>query len=195
MRILTMVSGLALMAAPAFAGGLNEPIQTTEPSLAAAPYVAATDWTGGYAGGSLGYGWADVDGVDGDGLSGGIFGGYQQDMGQWVIGGEAGYDWADIGLDNNAGTIDQLGDVKLRLGYDLGDVLVYGTGGASYASADIGNDRFSDWGWLAGVGLDYRVSQAVTVGGEVLYHEFSDFDGTGQDVNATTLAARVAYHF
>ena len=53
----------------------------------------------------------------------------------------------------------------------------------------------SDWGWVAGVGVDYMVNEAWLVGAEVLYHDFSNFDDTGIDLNATTIKARVAYRF
>jgi len=32
-------------------------------------------------------------------------------------------------------------------------------------------------------------------GAEVLQHQFDDFDGSGNDIDATTLAARVSFNF
>ena len=195
MRILTTASIIALTAAPVMAGSMAEPIVESQPMVQTVPVVASTDWTGGYIGGQLGYGNIDADVEDGDGFLGGLHAGYQQDLGTWVVGGEVDYDWADIDLDNNAGSLNNVGRVKLRGGYDLGSTLVYGTVGAAYADAEVGGTDFSDWGWLAGIGVDYRLSDAVSVGGELLYHKFDDFDDTGLDVDATTLAARVSYHF
>ena len=78
---------VALAALPAFAGSLDEPIVAPIP---AAPVVVATgpDWTGGYIGAQLGYGDVDtdVDGVDGDGLIGGLIAGYDFDFGSYVVG-------------------------------------------------------------------------------------------------------------
>lgn len=195
MRILTTASIIALTAAPVMAGSMAEPIVESQPMVQTVPVVASTDWTGGYIGGQLGYGNIDADVEDGDGFLGGLHAGYQQDLGTWVVGGEVDYDWADIDLDNDAGSLNNVGRVKLRGGYDLGSTLVYGTVGAAYADAEVGGTDFSDWGWLAGIGVDYRLSDAVSVGGELLYHKFDDFDDTGLDVDATTLAARVSYHF
>ena len=195
MRILTTASIIALTAAPVMAGSMAEPIVESQPMVQTVPFVASTDWTGGYIGGQLGYGNIDADVEDGDGFLGGLHAGYQQDLGTWVVGGEVDYDWADIDLDNDAGSLNNVGRVKLRGGYDLGSTLVYGTVGAAYADAEVGGTDFSDWGWLAGIGVDYRLSDAVSVGGELLYHKFDDFDDTGLDVDATTLAARVSYHF
>lgn len=195
MRILTTASIIALTAAPVMAGGLSDPIITPAPVVQAAPVQMSGDWTGGYVGGQLGYGSVDVGGTDGDGFLGGLHAGYQQDLGTFVVGAEADYDFSDIELDGGAGTIDNIGRLKVRGGYDLGNTLVYGVLGAAYADAEVGGTDLSDWGWLAGVGLDYRVSDAITVGGEVLYHQFDDFDDSGVDVDATTIAARVSYHF
>ena len=195
MRILTTASIIALTAAPVMAGSMAEPIVESQPMVQTVPVVASTDWTGGYIGGQLGYGNIDADVEDGDGFLGGLHAGYQQDLGTWVVGGEVDYDWADIDLDNDAGSLNNVGRIKLRGGYDLGSTLVYGTVGAAYADAEVGGTDFSDWGWLAGIGVDYRLSDAVSVGGELLYHKFDDFDDTGLDVDATTLAARVSYHF
>jgi outer membrane immunogenic protein len=39
------------------------------------------------------------------------------------------------------------------------------------------------------------VNDRWTVGGEVLQHEFDDFDGSGIDVEATTVKAKVALQF
>lgn len=195
MRILTTASIIALTAAPVMAGSMAEPIVESQPMVQTVPVMSSSDWTGGYVGGQLGYGNIDADVEDGDGFLGGLHAGYQQDLGTWVVGGEVDYDWADIDLDNDAGSLENVGRVKARAGYDLGSTLVYGTVGAAYADAEVGGTSFSDWGWLAGVGVDYRVTDAVSVGGELLYHKFDDFDDTGLDVDATTVAARVSYHF
>ena len=53
----------------------------------------------------------------------------------------------------------------------------------------------SDTGFLYGLGVDYAVSDRWTVGGELLQNRFDDFDGTGTDLDATTLKAKVAMRF
>lgn len=195
MKILSTVGILAITAVPALAGSLNDPITAAEPVTAVVPVFSGADWTGGYLGGQLSYGNASVSDIDGDGIAGGLYAGYLYDFGTFVLGAEGGYDWADIRLDGDAGTIDNIGRLKAIAGYDMGKTLLYATAGAAYADATVGGTNLSDWGWLAGVGLDYRVNDAVSVGGEILYHQFDDFDSSGTDVDATTIAARVSYHF
>jgi outer membrane immunogenic protein len=195
MRLLTAASIIALSSVPALAGGLSEPVMTAEPVVVASPVATGGDWTGGYIGGQLGYGNASVGDVDGDGVAGGLYAGYLYDMGTFVLGAEGGYDWGDITLDGNAGTLDNVGRIKGIAGYDMGRTMLYATAGAAYGDATVGGSSLSDWGWLAGIGLDYKVNDVVSVGGEVLYHQFDDFDDAGVDVDATTIAARVSYHF
>ncbi|MEP1935043.1 MAG: outer membrane beta-barrel protein [Paracoccaceae bacterium] len=174
MRTLIAASAFALTATSSFAG----------------------DWTAGYAGVGLGY--ADVGlsaGLSGgNGGAGGIHGGYDYDFGDWVIGGELEYDWMSIGVASGAADLDNVGRLKFKVGYDLEDWLVYGVVGAAraYTSSNaIGNDN----GWLAGVGAAYQVGPQWAISGELLYHEFSDFNNTGVDVDATTFNVRASYRF
>ena len=64
--------GFAL-AAPAFAGSMAEP--TPEPTVyTPAPVVeTGSDWTGGYAGATLGYGWGSDMADDADDMVYGLF--------------------------------------------------------------------------------------------------------------------------
>lgn len=190
MRAITTATIIGLIALPALAGGASEPIPTGEPVVRYAAF--GSDWTGGYVGGNLGYSWADADSGS-DGWLGGIFGGYQSDFGAWVIGGEASYDWTDIG--SNGANIDAISRLKLRAGYDLGTMLLYGVGGASYADVRLRNRSASDWGWVIGAGADFRISNSMTLGTELLYDSISDFDDRGVDLDATTLAMRLSLLF
>lgn len=195
MKLLATAGIIAISAFPALAGGMSEPAMTAEPVVAVVPAYTGGDWTGGYIGGQLAYGNANVSDIDGDGASGGLYAGYRYDFGTFVLGAEGGYDWADMTLDGDLGTIDNVGRLKALAGYDMGKTLIYATAGAAYADATVGADDLSDWGWLAGVGVDYMVNDVVSVGAEILYHQFDDFDNSGADVDATTVAARVSYHF
>jgi hypothetical protein len=115
------------------------------------------DWTGFYGGAALGY--ADVgsteDVLNGSGFLGGVLAGYRMDWGQWVGGVEADYDWSGIDLgEGDLGSLDAVGRLKLQVGYDMGRTLVYGTGGWAYGDATVAGASLSDWGWVAGVGVD-----------------------------------------
>lgn len=184
-----------------------------------APLVMPTptqDWTGGYLGGQLGWGWARGDGtntfdgvdLDADGVIGGVTGGYRYDFGNWVVGGELQYDWSDIEfseIDLGSASIDvddqgRLSDiwrVKGVAGYDLGRTLVYGSVGWAGATAEIGDESYDSTGWVVGAGVDYMLTDRFSVGGEVMYHDFGEFGDEGEnfDVNATTLQARATFRF
>lgn len=196
----------ALIAAPlsavagyATAGGLSEPVAAPAPVPVAAPAPVSTgrDWTGFYAGGSLGYGALDVPGVDGDfeGLTYGAHVGYNYDLGNFVVGGEleAAFtnDFVNDGTDLE---LDQVLRAKVRAGYDAGVYLPYVTAGWAQATVDGGAADLEDDGYFYGLGLDYAITDDVILGGEVLRHEFEDFDGAG-DVTADTFGLRVSYNF
>ncbi len=197
----------ALIAAPLTAagsfvqaGGLSEPVvaPTPVPVAAPAPIPTGRDWTGFYAGGSLGYGDVDVDGVDGDfeGLTFGGHAGYNYDLGSIVVGGELeAMGTNDFTLDGGDLELDTVLRAKVRAGYDAGAYLPYVTAGWAQATVDGGAaGELEDDGYFYGVGLDYALSDAFTVGGEYLRHEFEDFDGGG-DIQADTVALRVSYNF
>lgn len=200
MRSIAALLATVAIASPALAGGpvAVEPEPTVTPVIApvAAPGM---DWSGAYAGVQLGY--ADIDsngaGLDGDGMLGGIHGGYRWDFGNVVAGAEVDYDKADIDLGGGdlAGTLDDVARLKLSLGTEFGRSLVYGTVGAAHASATVDGADLSDNGWFFGAGMDYAVSDRWSVGGEILQHKFDDFDGQVVDFDATTVKAKVSMRF
>ena len=191
-KITFATAALALVAAPALAGS-PEPAPV-EPVLApAAPVSTSPDWTGFYAGGQLGYANVDtnVPGVDGDDVIGGIVGGYDWDLGNWVVGVGADWDFADIGL-GNAANLEQVWRLKTRGGYKIGNGLAYATAG--YANADTDNLGDDD-GYFIGAGYEHLIAQNFSLGGEVLYHEFDNFNSTTTDVEATTVQLRGTFRF
>ena len=232
MKLMTLTAAGALFAGAAYAGGIA-PAPVEPVLMAPAPIAMPTqDWTGGYAGASLGYGGVNLDGdaeilddiltgeddgededdffdVDGDGVVGGAFAGYQYDFGNFVLGGEIDLNAANLDFDDDSFydvfdyeeesdggvSVDQIHRAKLRAGFDAGNALVYGVAGAAYAQADVFGEDMSDTGYVVGAGVDYKVAPNVVVGGEVLYHQFDDFDDTGIDADVTTVQARVAYQF
>ncbi|MCB5409803.1 outer membrane protein [Pseudogemmobacter faecipullorum] len=194
----------AALAAPAFAGGptvvVDEPVVIAP---APVPVVAPKgNWEGFYAGASLGYGSFDGEtaatgatALDADGAIAGVQGGYRWDLGNTVLGIEAAFSGSDIKDDALDGKLKSKTDLKAQLGYDLGTSLIYATAGASWAKADIGGVSHSGDGWVAGLGYDYAVNDAWTVGAEYLYHKYDDFDSTGVDVDGNTLSIRANYRF
>ena len=185
---------VAFGAMPALAGGPTEVYN--EPAVAPAPVVLAapnSDWSGLYVGGQLGYG--DVSSssgaLDGSGFSTGLIAGYRVDMGQFVAGIEGNYDWTDIDLGGGVATLDNVARLKLIGGYDMGPALLYGTVAAVRAESSVGNDS----GYALGVGMDYALTDRMTLGAELMEHRFDDFNGLGVDLDATTFNTRVGFRF
>ncbi len=187
------------LTAPAFAGGpvavAEEPMIAPVAEVYAAPGL---DWSGAYAGAQLGYGDVDSNGagLDGYGWLGGVHAGYRWDMGNWVAGTELSWDKTSIDLGDTVGDeLDSVAALKLTAGREIGNSLVYGALGVAQANASVGGADLSDTGLVYGLGFDYAVNDRWTVGGEVLEHNFDDFDGTTNDIDATTVKAKVALQF
>jgi len=190
----------AFLAAPAFAQKMEAPAPepVVEAPVPAAP--ATPNWTGFYAGGQLG--WANVDPDtslldDDDSLIGGLTAGYDFDLQNgFVLGAGIDYDFLDADLNaadtgDTVATAEEAFRAKLRGGYKIGRGLAYATGGYAWADTD---NLGSDDGYFVGAGYEHMVTDQVSLGGEVLYHEFEDFDG-GADVEATTVQARATFRF
>lgn len=188
----------AAFAGTAFAGNLNDAvIETPVMAPAPAPVNLGGDWTGFYTGLQLGYGDASGDGAlsgaDGDNGIYGFHAGYDYDFGRFVLGGEIDYDKTDIDLQGTAtATIDSVARAKIKGGYDLGNTLVYATGGYARADTSLGDAD----GAFYGIGMTYKVTEQYTVGAELLQHSFSDVGGIPNgDVDATTFTLRGSYRF
>ena len=233
MKFVTLTAAGALFAGAAYAGGIA-PAPIEPVPMAPAPIIMPSeDWTGGYAGLSAGYAGMNLDGsddildgilgdddddeddffeVDGDGLIGGAFAGYQYDFGNFVLGAEVDLNatnldfgddeffGGDVNFDDDDETdggisVRQIHRAKLRAGFDAGDALIYGVAGAAYLEAEGVHENLSDMGYVLGAGIDYKVTEDVVVGAEVLHHQFDDFDDTGINADVTSIQARVAYQF
>ena len=115
-----------------------------------------------------------------------------------MLGGEVDYDWArdvdlEVGGVDTGIDVDSVARVKAKLGYDLGDWLLYGTVG--YAEAKTNNAGKGDGG-AYGVGASYLLNDAWIFTGEYLYHDLKGFDGVdGADVRANTFTVRASYKF
>ncbi len=200
LMITTLVAlPMTAIAGFASAGGLAEPVvaEAPAPVPVAASVPTGRDWTGFYAGGSLGYGQLDVPNTSGDfeGVTFGGHAGYNYDLGNIVLGGELEFTGTnDFALDGGDLELDQVLRAKVRAGYDAGVFLPYLAAGYAEATVNTDGADLEGDGYFFGVGLDYAVSDTITVGGEVLRHEFEDFDGAG-DVTADTFGLRVSYNF
>jgi outer membrane immunogenic protein len=81
--------------------------------------------------------------------------------------------------------------IRARLGFAIGDTLVYGTGGAAYGKIrhsfttsntantfTLAGDDEKSWGYRAGGGVEQRVSENFSIGAQYLYTSLKDDDFT-----------------
>jgi outer membrane immunogenic protein len=154
--------------------------------------TAASDWSGAYGGFQFGALDGEAAAPGGGSASGGIAGfhaGYGVDLGRFVVGGEVDFDLGEISLGDV--TLDSVARLKLRAGGSLGQSFIYGTAGLARADTSVGVGS----GGFAGVGAGWRLGARTTIGGEVLYQQFDDIDGSGVDIEGTTATARVTFSF
>lgn len=151
----------------------------------------AYQWTGFYVGahGGLLRGDNDVlhslgtDAVKADGTTGGLQIGYWAPLSpNWLYGFEADLSFSNAdGLENVNGittSVDRFGTARTRLGYANGSWLIFASGGLAWARASAENIPFSlgtlntkqsFYGWAAGVGVEYALSQRWSARAEYLY--------------------------
>ena len=162
------------------------------PIYSAAP---ASGWTGFYAGVSGGYGFGTLtreptaggprteNGTGGFAL--GAQGGYNLDLGGFVLGVETDLQWANVGYSENlpgvgtlkAGT-DLFGTIRGRAGASFGAVMPYVTGGfaagrGSVSVTDAANvvtsQNATHMGWTIGAGLEAQATSNLSIKAEYLY--------------------------
>lgn len=198
MKKLIAIALVAGFAAPAFAGTMQEPI--VEPQVMTPPPApAAVNWTGAYAGATLGFGRATWDTAAGTnsatGAAAALHGGYNMDLGTWVAG-------ADLsiapGFDQTVGNreVSWAATARLRAGPKFGDegrLWGFGTLGVTHVRHDAvgGGDVRSNNGWVAGVGLSHLMRNDVILTGELLHARSRGTAG----VNGTGVALGASFRF
>ncbi len=190
--------------------------------LAARPYkamampAAVYNWTGFYVGGHIGGGWVDENAniisttgvllnplgtvISGNrsGFLGGVQGGYNVQVSNWVFGLGADASWTDAnvatataatlipgGVTNTAGRTNWYVTATGRIGYAWNNVLVYGKGGAAWMNENISGGATAGGvtlitnpitdtrsGWIAGAGVEYGFAPNWTVFAEYNYLDF-----------------------
>lgn len=185
-------------------GGLKD-----EPYAAYAPIT----WAGFYLGGHIGVTLTDDvearykdytvfgETID-NALTGGVHVGYNwQTPSNWVYGVEADLDLINDKLEGYDVT-DFLASIRGRAGIASGNSLIYATAGLAYLSYNkdfVGGDGADDsaFGFVGGVGYEYKFTNNFSVGLEGLYYNFSSDLGEGLDLDRDfwTVRARATYHF
>ncbi|MEQ8365810.1 MAG: outer membrane beta-barrel protein [Roseicyclus sp.] len=154
--------------------------------------VAQTGFEGLYAGLEFGLGLggsinntASPDGIPDfeDGSAFGVFVGYNWQRDSLVFGGDLRY-LAFDGMTTDAGggaiiEVDNVIDLRGRLGFDAGDTLFYGAVGYSLANATDAGGSFDMDGFNYGLGVEYNLNEDLFVG----------LDYTGREMDGTSGAA------
>jgi opacity protein-like surface antigen len=165
------------------------------------------EWSGVYGGVDLGIASVDLSvpggGAttnEGSGLMFGLNGGYRRDFGQIVLGAAAGVSFGNFDTEPVTGptasdpSFGSLATVGLEVGYDLGEFLLYGELGHTWATrSDAGGTRRFEGGLQYGIGADYMLTDQIMVGGGLTRTDLDDFGGS--DATVTTFGARAALRF
>ncbi len=173
-----------------------------------APAAAGYNWAGGYIGAHVGYGWGDasisgIPDIDIDGWVGGVHAGYNYLYGSTLLGVEFDASLADvdgagfgIGIEN-----DWLASARGRLGYTMGQFMVYATGGLALAGAEanVGGSTQSNThvGWVAGLGGEAFVTQNIVARLEWLHYDVGDetYFGVSGEGDVDVLRLGASYKF
>ncbi|WP_341368229.1 outer membrane beta-barrel protein [Yoonia sp. BS5-3] len=198
---------ITIFANPVLAGGLSDPI--IPPPPLPAPATVPFDW---YVGLQAGPAAGDLipelpdtafPETSVEGAFYGLHGGVQRSFGAITAGVEIDYNTASSALEDEdnlvSAEIDTLAHLKIRAGGNLGSALIYGVAGLAYASGEIqpigAPVEVADTAPFYGIGTDIMLSESISVGAEVLLHEFENVDDSAVDVEFTTAMLRVSYHF
>jgi outer membrane immunogenic protein len=130
---------------------------------------------------------------------GGLYAGYNAQFGQIVVGLEADAEASGVSGDagddffNSYNDLEQKwqGSVRARLGYAIGSVMPYITGGVAFSSWDITagtflppriSDDYSQTftGWTVGGGVEVAITQNVIARAE---YRYTDFGSETQDID------------
>lgn len=207
-KLVLATVAFAALSGTAMAADVYIPPAQPAPVIAA---PAASDWDGPYIGASVGYGWGSSDNSSiGD----------SADINGWTVGGQVGYNFhltdnlvagveGDLNWDNQSGTFgvgDNLranwdGSVRGRLGVDLDGILPYAEAGVAFANATdtIEGADYSNThtGWTAGAGVEFKISDPVSLNVEYRYSDYGTQNYNGETVGLTdsTVKAGINYHF
>jgi outer membrane immunogenic protein len=190
------VAGVALVSS-----GYAADLIVDEP--AAMPGVVESgSWDGAYVGVFAGYGAGTVDDIDEEGYF--YTDDYTQDIDGWLLGVTAGANFyltdgivagivGDIAWSDISGisdwpvetTVDWLGSVRGKLGFDAGAFMPYLTAGLAFAHMNV-DDQYYDYqddathiGWTAGAGVAVAVSDNLSL--DLLYR-YSDYGSQDYDI-------------
>lgn len=190
-RILSSLAAVAMLTG--IAAAADAPTRPApRPDKTAA---AIFDWTGFYVGGHGGWSWNELNaqglavGIKPDGMFGGGQVGYGYEFrNRWYAGIVGDVSLGDVKASTTVGGVNVpakanlFGTARVKIGYNLNPLLIYGTGGLAWSRNDItatgfGTAQQTQLGWAAGLGAETPVyisptGNAVTMGAEYVYLGF-----------------------
>lgn len=176
-------------AADVFASDPAPIVETTVPP--------AEPWSGFQIGALLGYSWSSNAGIDGNGLDGGIYGGYDSQIGQYVLGLEADALLGGVSASGIGHSQDQnwSGSLRARAGIALDRYLLYATGGLAATGAELSSPAGSDtntlWGWTLGAGAEALLGEALVARVE---YRYADYENTIFSLGGTSATSDLDTH-
>jgi len=176
---------------------------------------------GGYAFGGSKWTPATGSGTGSFNVNGGLVGGTlgaNFQSGQFVFGVEGDVDWTDIRGSLSSTTVtgicaaasctyqtsnDWLGTVRGRVGYAFDRVLLYATGGGAFGNVKAtltttaptftGSTDSTEFGWTAGAGVEFALTDNVTAKVEYLFVDLSNGSCSITVCTAATAAVPVSF--
>lgn len=156
------------------------------------------NWDGIYLGAFGGYAWGT-----------GVAGPDEWDVSGWLVGGTLGANftltegivvgvvgdiaWADINgsIEDVESTINWVGSVRGRLGFDGGAFMPYLTGGLGFAGATLDfddgvatdTDSQTHIGWTAGAGVEFAATEEISLD---LQYRYSDYGAKNYTLDGST---------
>ncbi len=168
--------------------------------------AASANWTGAYVGAGVSYGaFSDTDerfgGFEsaGSGLAGTVHAGYMHHMdNDIVVGIEADYTQLDAPFTTlppgfPALDVETVMTLRGRIGVAFDKVQPYVTAGITHASTSI--DELEDTGFVAGLGIDVKITENVLFGIQYQHHMWKEFADDPIDVDHDVATARLSYQF
>ncbi|RAI39137.1 outer membrane protein [Rhodoplanes roseus] len=190
MKTTTISAGLlaaTLLAGPTGAADLRYGAPYQQPP----PYAAVPTWTGPYVGVNLGYQFgSSALSMNPSGIVGGVQGGYNYQIGQFVIGAETDFQFSGAEDTFAAYKFSNpwFGTLRGRAGFAMNNVLLYGTAGFAYGRGEV---EWFGWsqtkthtGWTAGAGIEVAFTQNWSARAEYLYVDLEKQNYTMLGLNA-----------
>ncbi len=196
-----IVSAVAFLLATTMSGHSADLLRGTIPSQ-----TTDANWSGAYVGVGVTYGaFSDTDErfggfeSEGSGLAGTVHAGYMHHLdNDIVVGIEADYTKLDAPFTTlppgfPALDVEDVITLRGRIGMAFDKVQPYITAGITHASTSM--DDLDDTGFVAGLGIDVKITENVLFGIQYQHHVWKDFADDPIDVDHDVATARLSYQF